>query len=284
MLALGLGGIAQLQDARVDEQAAIAVFGEAGQAVDVGDLDAGRLQRLDQRIGQPLRQLVQRHEAGRRIVRSSSAGWRQQSPSGTPPSSSRDGQIGPELAQQLATGWRAPATRPPSAQRGQSDRTARPGAASSTRAKTSGARRQRWRRAGAADRRGRRGPAADWRRVTWKADASDSLGRLCSAAASARKGRRRSAENAPSANMARLASARPSERPTVVAGGSVAIAPARPGAGIEQDADDGEIEGRARALAGDRAMPSPGRSRPSGRGRRPRNAASAHGTARRASG
>ena len=60
-----VGGIAQHQHAGIDEQAAIAVFGKAGQAVDVGDRDAGPLQRLDQRIGEPLRQLVQRHEAAR---------------------------------------------------------------------------------------------------------------------------------------------------------------------------------------------------------------------------
>ena len=42
-------------------------------------------QRLDQRIGQPLRQLVERHEARRGVVGSIS-GWRQESPRSTPPS------------------------------------------------------------------------------------------------------------------------------------------------------------------------------------------------------
>ena len=63
-----VGGIAQRQHADIDEQAAIAVFGKPGEAVDVGHLDAGALQRLDQRIGQPLRELVQRHEAVGRVV------------------------------------------------------------------------------------------------------------------------------------------------------------------------------------------------------------------------
>ncbi|CCD99338.1 hypothetical protein BRAS3809_2590011 [Bradyrhizobium sp. STM 3809] len=60
----GIGGIAQNQHAAVDEQAAIAVFGEAGQTVNVVDHEASALQRFDQRIAQPLRQLVQRDEAG----------------------------------------------------------------------------------------------------------------------------------------------------------------------------------------------------------------------------
>ena len=63
VLALRRGRIAQRQHAGVDEQPAVAIFRQAGEPVDVGDLDAGPLQRLDQRIGEPLRQLVQRHEA-----------------------------------------------------------------------------------------------------------------------------------------------------------------------------------------------------------------------------
>ena len=62
-------GVAQGQHARVDEQAAVAIFGEARQAVDVRHLDAGRLQRLDERVGEPLRELVQRHEPARGVVR-----------------------------------------------------------------------------------------------------------------------------------------------------------------------------------------------------------------------
>ena len=68
MLALHGGRIAQRQHAGVDEQPAVAIFREAGEPVDVGDLDAGPLQRLDQRIGQPLRQLVQRHQPAGFVV------------------------------------------------------------------------------------------------------------------------------------------------------------------------------------------------------------------------
>ncbi len=47
---------------------AVAVLGEAGQSVGVADADAGALQGFDERVAQPLRQLVQRQEAVRRIV------------------------------------------------------------------------------------------------------------------------------------------------------------------------------------------------------------------------
>ena len=101
VLALGFAGVAQGQHARVDEQAAVAVFGKARQAVDVGHLDAGRLQRLDQRVGQPLRELVQRHEPARGVVRghapdgaSSRRGGRRQAPGAT-------ARCAPEVAQQL---------------------------------------------------------------------------------------------------------------------------------------------------------------------------------------
>ena len=99
--------VAKCQCAGIDEKAAITILGKAGQAVDVRDRDAGPLQRLDQRIGQPLRKLVQRDElAGR--VRLGSDGWRQQSPSGTPPSVSRDGQIGPKCWSKLREDRRRP--------------------------------------------------------------------------------------------------------------------------------------------------------------------------------
>ena len=44
----------------VEQQSAVAVFGQAGQAVQPGDRKPGFLQRLEQRIGQPLRELVER--------------------------------------------------------------------------------------------------------------------------------------------------------------------------------------------------------------------------------
>src|SRR3954451_6527827 len=55
--------IAQAQHACVHKQSAIAVFGKPGEAVDLGDRDARPLQRLDQRVGEPLRELVDRDEA-----------------------------------------------------------------------------------------------------------------------------------------------------------------------------------------------------------------------------
>ena len=94
MRAIGVRGIAQAQHLVIDEQATIAVFGKPGEAVDVGDLKSGALERLDQRIAQPLRQLVQRHEAGGRIIRLD----RRMTPAiaeRDAGESSRDGQIGP---------------------------------------------------------------------------------------------------------------------------------------------------------------------------------------------
>ena len=67
MFALRSMRIAKHQHAGIDEQPAIAIFRKAGEAIDIGDADAGRLQGLDQRIGQPLRKLVQRHQAAGRI-------------------------------------------------------------------------------------------------------------------------------------------------------------------------------------------------------------------------
>ena len=63
MLLPGRLRIAKRQHAGIDEQPAIAIFGKPGEAIDIGHVDAGSLQRLDERIGQPLRELVQRYQA-----------------------------------------------------------------------------------------------------------------------------------------------------------------------------------------------------------------------------
>ena len=239
-------GSRKVQHARVDEQAAVAVFGKARQAVDVGHLDAGRLQRLDQRVGQPLRQLVQRHEPARGVV----GGERRMAPAIAerhaaelePRRPDR-----PELAQQLRAGWRArrcAATRPArrddrTGRRGAAHRRARrprvvpPPLAPSRRSRSA-------RPCEAGQRIGVASPGSGGRSARRSGFAAP--------LASARNGDADRAENAPSANMSRLASARPSERPTVGARSRVAIGPARPGAGIEQHADDGEVECGARAL------------------------------------
>ena len=47
MLALGIGGITEREDANIDEQPAVPIFGKPGEAVDVGDLDAGVLMLKD---------------------------------------------------------------------------------------------------------------------------------------------------------------------------------------------------------------------------------------------
>ncbi len=60
---LRVGRVLEDQDAQVGEQASVAVFGQAGQAVQVDDLEARGLQRLDQGVAEPLRQLVDRDQA-----------------------------------------------------------------------------------------------------------------------------------------------------------------------------------------------------------------------------
>src|SRR5262249_4149859 len=68
MWAPGLTWIEEANYARVCEQTAIAILGQPSEPVDIGHVDARRLDRLDQRIGKPLRQLVERHQLVGRVV------------------------------------------------------------------------------------------------------------------------------------------------------------------------------------------------------------------------
>src|SRR5262245_3262630 len=63
------GRVAQDEHTGVEHQPAVAVFSKAGQTVDVDNVKARGLQRLDQRIGEPLRQFVQWHETRGAVVR-----------------------------------------------------------------------------------------------------------------------------------------------------------------------------------------------------------------------
>src|SRR5260370_29361341 len=54
VLALDVSLIAQGKRPCINEETAIAIFGEACQAVDFGDRNSGSLHRLDERIGEPL--------------------------------------------------------------------------------------------------------------------------------------------------------------------------------------------------------------------------------------
>jgi len=58
--------VARFDDAAIEEQPAIAVFGETGQPIEPDDLQPSLLKRLDQRIGKPLAELMKRHEFRRR--------------------------------------------------------------------------------------------------------------------------------------------------------------------------------------------------------------------------
>src|SRR6516225_4063539 len=55
-------GVTRCDDAAIQEQAAIAVFGETGQPIQLDDPQTASLKRLDQRIGQPLTKLMKRHQ------------------------------------------------------------------------------------------------------------------------------------------------------------------------------------------------------------------------------
>jgi hypothetical protein len=60
--------IARHDHAAVDQQPAVAVLGQAGQRIETGHADAGPHQRLEQRVAQPLAQLVERHPVVGRAV------------------------------------------------------------------------------------------------------------------------------------------------------------------------------------------------------------------------
>ena len=187
---------------------------------------------------------------------------------------------GAELAQnRLQDGGRGQSVRSQSAAARVSN--SPPGRASSTRAKTSGlAAMVEPRRRSRSTRPSR--PARGLASLTWKcrprpslvrrlqrrcvgAQGSARIGRECTVGEHGEAGERQSL---------RSADCRPAA--------SVAIFPARSGAGIEQDADDGEVEGRSCPLARIAPCRRAGRSRPTDRDRRQRNVASARGRARRA--
>ena len=69
MHAVGSGRVFVPQYARVQKKPAVAVFGQAGQRIQASHLDAGLFKGLQQRIGQPLRQLVKRHPARAGVAR-----------------------------------------------------------------------------------------------------------------------------------------------------------------------------------------------------------------------
>ena len=213
VLALRRGRVAQRQHAGVDEQPAVAVFREAGEPVDVGDLDAGPLQRLDQRIGRATATAcaAARGPGFRRRSAAPDAASSRRAPR---QSVSRDGQIGPRCVSS-SSGMTGAAMRLFSTITGQMIEQAAgarrvrasekyPGAAITVRPSRL-----------LADRRARPSPSSGLRSETWNPRPSFSSVSSASAAASARNGSSGRDENSPSRNMARLASARPSERPTL---------------------------------------------------------------------
>src|ERR1043166_4402813 len=61
------GVVAQRNHARINKQAAVAVFGKSRESADVINYDSGMLQRLDQRISEPLGELVERDQTVARV-------------------------------------------------------------------------------------------------------------------------------------------------------------------------------------------------------------------------
>ena len=127
--------------------------------------------------------------------------------------------------------------------------------------------------AAAAARRGRRAPPADCRRAP--GTASPSVGRVDVGQALRIDAQRIGgvAENAPSHERAEARDAEALRAREALAGRRLDVAPRRAGAGIEQHADDGEVDLRARALRGERPA-SARRARRGDRRRRPRSGAS----------
>src|ERR1700737_1357972 len=55
-------GVVRLDDPAINEKTAIAVFGKASEGIDFRDRQPRGLERLDERIGEPLAEFVKRHE------------------------------------------------------------------------------------------------------------------------------------------------------------------------------------------------------------------------------
>ena len=108
-------GVARLDHAAIDEKAAITIFGETGEAVDLRDRQPRGLERLDERIGEPLAELVKRHEPVTGYCRMATAIAERQ-----PARLMRPGQIGPNSRSRVRRfrGPSAPRVGPPNNRKG----------------------------------------------------------------------------------------------------------------------------------------------------------------------
>ena len=101
-------GILQGEHPGIEKEPTVAVFRQPREPVDVHHREAGPFERLDERVGEPLRELVERHEAARGAGPAAS-GCRQVSPRLTPPRTMRPGQMGPRwsrIASRIAAALR----------------------------------------------------------------------------------------------------------------------------------------------------------------------------------
>ena len=219
----------------------------------------GRLQRLDQRIGQPLRQLVDRHEAVGRVVAPDARDGASSRRAARRPALSRPGQIGPSCSSsdlEDAGAGSLPSSAAPD------DRTARRPWRRT--AKTSGRPRPP-RPAGAAAPRGLRGPTSGLSSRHLERLRQTSPRRCRASRVGAQRivriGRHGAGLEHPQRGDAQALGAG-----QLRAGRGVAIAPGRPGAGVQQHRGDRQVERRARQRPSDPARlraRSAQRSRPS---------------------
>ena len=194
---LASAGVAQRDHAGVEQQPAVAVLRQRGELVAAGHRDTRPLERLEQRVREPLRKLVERHPALRRAL---AAGVRM------PP------RVAERHAVDRAAGEpdRAEQIEQRAQDRRRGDTVARPCGQRDRRARR-GVRRRAPRPVGAAAPRGLRGPRADCRRAPGRSP--QALPRRCARAPR----RRRAADRAPrrtspASNARKLATPRPSER------------------------------------------------------------------------
>ena len=270
----GIGRILQGDHAGVEEKPAVAVFGQAGEPVDLDHGEACPFERLDQGIGEPLRQLVEGNEPLRGIRR-------------------LDERVAPGIAEIDAA--EGDAARPDRAEMGEQSLQDR----GRLDAVVFGGRRDDVEEPAGPRivmlpedvgvRRDDAAEAVEKRRAALEAD-ERIVGRDLEACGEIlrRQGHQHIRIDAEGV----LGPARKGAAHEHVearhgqalgadigfAGAAFLVAPLRPGARIEQHGDDGEIEGGAghvgrRSPTARRASP-----RPSGHGRRQRNGASGHGT------
>ena len=227
------------QHADVEQQAAVAVFRQRGQRVAAVTSHARPFERLEQRIREPLRELVEGHAAARWVRCRRRGGC-------APDVAERQRRRASWPVSQIGVEARRAASRSSRAAR---DRRVAVADQRIEHAPKVGRRARAPRPAAAAAPRGPRAPTSGFASPTWNS-AAERRPRRCVASAGGVDAQRIAgiAENAPAMNARKLATPRPSERAIALARFALDVAPRGTGAGVEQHADDGEVDLRARAI------------------------------------